>query len=203
MYDVIVADEANLRANLTRKQTFQLLERSARGEPMRFVEIPADSPLRPALHQYRALYPHPLPHNHPTVTRIENDLAMRRIQHLCAKERCWFAVVLNKPWCLEELFLTGYSIDETGQNGMTPLHLAAHLGYLACVKVLVEAGANVNAKTVSGGTPLESAIAAGHKSVAVLLQSKGASVGKQKQLCGHRTIVDTCSLLLESHRGGS
>lgn len=198
MHDVLMADVANSRTNLTQKQTFQLLERKARGEPMRFVEIPMDSPLRPALHQYRALYPHPLPFDHPTEARIENDVAMRRIQHLCPNERCWFAVVLNKPWCVEELFLSGFPIDAPNQSGMTPLHLAAHLGHLACVEVLAEAGANLNARTPAEVTPLESAIAAGHHSIVVLLQSKGASVRKKRQLSGHRTVVDTCSLLIES-----
>lgn len=200
-HDELIASASNFRSDMTSEEAYELLERNARGEPMRFVEIPKDSPLRPPIYKYRAVFPHPLPYNHQTESRMENEIAMRRIQHLVARNRCWHAVTLNKPWCVEELFLTGFPIDARNPSGMTPLHLACHLGYGLCVEILVNAGADLEAQTLAGVTPLESAIAAGREDVEAFLRSKGARLGTEKWSMGRRSVIDTCSLLAASSRG--
>ena len=63
-----------------------------------------------------------------------------------------------------------YSVDN---NEMTPLHLAAQIGYKEIAEILILKGANVNAKTKSGTTPLYSAVREGHKEVEDLLIKHG------------------------------
>ncbi|KAJ8610868.1 hypothetical protein CTAYLR_009129 [Chrysophaeum taylorii] len=191
-HEELVADAAQFRGDMTSEQAYELLERNARGEPMRFVEIPKDSPLRPSIYRYRVVYPHPLPFDHEE-SRLENDVVMRRIQHLLPRDRCWHAVISNKPWCVEELYLTGFPIDAANESGMTPMHLASHLGYKACVEILVNAGAYINAQTLAGVTPLESARAAGHADIEDMLRANGAVVQKRRYLMDRRTILDVAA----------
>ena len=79
------------------------------------------------------------------------------------------------------------------KDGLTPLHLACHFGYLKCVEVFAGARFDLNAETTAGVTPLQSALAAGHMDVAALLREKGAVKRITKQLSGKRTILDVAS----------
>ena len=63
-----------------------------------------------------------------------------------------------------------YSVDN---NEMTPLHLAAQIGYKEIAEIPILKGANVNAKTKSGTIPLYSAVREGHKEVEDLLTKHG------------------------------
>ena len=45
---------------------------------------------------------------------------MRELNHLKADKRGWRAVVKNKPWCLEELYLCGFEINSPDGDGLTP-----------------------------------------------------------------------------------
>lgn len=185
-HEQLVSDAVNLFNEVATSEdvSFRLLERNARGEPMRFVDIPKKSSLRPSTYKYRAEYPHPIPWNHPTLSLEENEIALRRIQHLAPKRRCWCAVTMNMPWCVEELFLTGFPLDEPDEGGTTPLHLAAHLGHAECVQILVNAGANLDALTLAGVTPLDSAIASGRDEIASFLREKGARPAIQRERKG-------------------
>ena len=112
-HDELIDDAANSAATWSEDERHALMERCARGEPMRFVEVPENSLLRRPLLNYRCLYPHPLPIDSGKgrggdlkITKLDNDLAMRDLNHLKANDRAWRAVTKNKPWCLEELYLT-------------------------------------------------------------------------------------------------
>ena len=196
-HDELIDDAAQFRGDLDEDERYALMERCARGEPMRFVEVPENSLLRRPLLNYRCLYPHPLPIDSGKgrggdlkITKLDNDLAMRDLNHLKANDRAWRAVTKNKPWCLEELYLTGYEINWPNDDNNTPFHLAAHFGYIECVRVFIHAGCDVNVETTSGVTPTYNALAAGHIDVAALLQEHGGLKRVTPKLHGVRTIVD-------------
>ena len=107
-HDELIDDAAQFRGDMDEDERYALMERCARGEPMRFVEVPENSLLRRPLLNYRCLYPHPLPIDSGKgrggdlkITKLDNDLAMRDLNHLKANDRAWRAVTKNKPWCLE------------------------------------------------------------------------------------------------------
>ena len=196
-HDELIDDAAQFRGDMDEDERYALMERCARGEPMRFVEVPENSLLRRPLLNYRCLYPHPLPIDSGKgrggdlkITKLDNDLAMRDLNHLKANDRAWRAVTKNKPWCLEELYLTGYEINWPNDDNNTPFHLAAHFGYIECVRVFIHAGCDVNVETTSGVTPTYNALAAGHVDVAALLQEHGGLKRVTPKLHGVRTIVD-------------
>ena len=196
-HDELIDDAAQFRGDMDEDERYALMERCARGEPMRFVEVPENSLLRRPLLNYRCLYPHPLPIDSGKgrggdlkITKLDNDLAMRDLNHLKANDRAWRAVTKNKPWCLEELYLTGYEINWPNDDNNTPFHLAAHFGYIECVRVFIHAGCDVNVETTSGVTPTYNALAAGHIDLAALLQEHGGLKRVTPKLHGVRTIVD-------------
>ena len=168
----VVDAAAQFKSSLSAEDAFDLCARCARGEAMRSVTIAKDSPLRPALFQYRPMYPHPLLE---AAARFENDCAMRKIQHLRAGRRAWTAVIDDRPWCLEELYLCGFPLNEPDAAGLTPLHLACHLGFFRCVEILLNTGLDPDASRTLGAniTPLESALAAGHQDIVDLLRGRG------------------------------
>ncbi len=84
------------------------------------------------------------------------------------------------PWGLEpcaELLHSRRYVDSRAENGLTALHMAAALGDLACVKILLGAGASMMVRTVdldmqsslqfpAGSTPLH--LAAQRGQIAIL-----------------------------------
>ena len=66
-----------------------------------------------------------------------------------------------------------------GQNGNTPLHVAASNGQLTVAQFLVGNGADIDAKNRLGRTPLHLAAGAGHKAIIELLLGKNAAVQSQ------------------------
>ena len=201
--DDVVNGAAQFKSEMTSDEAYELCAKAVRGEPMRSVEIPKDSQLRPSLFHYRAMFPHPLPHNHPTESRYENDRAMRKIQHLKASQRMWYAVASNRPWCVEELFMSGFPVNAPNPSGITPLHLACHLGHATCVEILLNIGVDPTKSTsLAGVDPVESALAAGHRTVVNLLQSRGflnsSSIDNNSR--GYRSIIDAASSLRTSSK---
>ena len=189
-HEDLIDEAAQFKSDMTEAERYGLQERVARNEPMRFIEIPVDSALRRPTYNYRMIYPHPLPVDSVVESRLDNDIAMREINHLKADQRAWRAVTKNKPWCLEELYLTGFDINKANADGVTPFHLACHFGYPNCVSVFLNAACDVNAENTSGVTPLQNALAAGHLDIVAMLRDHGAVKRNVKQLSGHRTILD-------------
>lgn len=78
------------------------------------------------------------------------------------------------------LIEAGVSIDKASYHSdtpnMTPMHIAAHLGYENSVKVLIEKKANLNKKDYYGDTPLHKAIKRRHQEVALHLIKNGANI---------------------------
>jgi ankyrin repeat protein len=93
------------------------------------------------------------------------------------------------------LIESGIGIGEHNDIGVTPLHIAANLGYEHIVRALVDRGENINAEEVSGGTtPLFAAVFGGHLAVVEFLLEKGAAVN-------HVTKEHNTALIPATQRG--
>lgn len=68
-------------------------------------------------------------------------------------------------------------VNSVNAYGETPLHLAAMVGNVEIVDMLVEAGARVNARLPDGSTPLHSAARAGNRDAVRHLLKAGADAG--------------------------
>ena len=72
---------------------------------------------------------------------------------------------------LSVLLEAGANINQSGEDGYTPLHWAALLGHLEVVKYLTATGASRFLRNDDGETPLEVAQICGEPLVADLLQA--------------------------------
>mmetsp|Transcript_95057 Transcript_95057/g.271816 ORF Transcript_95057/g.271816 Transcript_95057/m.271816 type:complete len:162 (-) Transcript_95057:192-677(-) len=125
------------------------------------------------------LLAHPLPVGK---EKQENDLAMKRLRLMPIPKRIEAAVLQNKPWCVEELYLQGCPPDEPNRMGYRPLHLAASYNYEECVKVLLHMKMDVelNSTTSNGYTPLY--IASSTRAV----RATGGPPGRHRRSRRHR-----------------
>eukprot|EP00871_Galdieria_phlegrea_P005557 jgi/Galph1/6001/GphlegSOOS_G4668.1 len=73
------------------------------------------------------------------------------------------------------LILSGVSVNVCNDDLRTPLHLAAAVGHLEIVQLLLEYGGSVNVTDCRGKTPLADAIRGNHQKVIECLQSYGGS----------------------------
>ncbi|EMP40428.1 Ankyrin-3 [Chelonia mydas] len=64
----------------------------------------------------------------------------------------------------------------TGQNDITPLHVASKRGNANMVKLLLDRGAKIDAKTRDGLTPLHCGARSGHEQVVKMLLDRGAPI---------------------------
>ncbi len=78
------------------------------------------------------------------------------------------------PITLEFLIEQGLDVNLTNRFKQTLLHLAAHGGQVANIKLLVEKGAHLNAQDLSKKTPLYLAVVQGHLSAVTSLLGWGA-----------------------------
>ena len=69
------------------------------------------------------------------------------------------------------------SVDSTGPDGDTALHLAALYGHAQCVQMLLGAGANVAVRDADGGTPLHDACAGGFEAIVGMLLAAAGPAG--------------------------
>ena len=67
-------------------------------------------------------------------------------------------------------------VDQEGPSGFTALYIAVLRGYIACVRLLLQAGADPHHESEGGPTPLASAIHGGHHEVVALLQARIAEL---------------------------
>ena len=92
------------------------------------------------------------------------------------------------------------SVDSTGPDGDTALHLASLYGHTQCVQMLLGAGANVAVRDADGGTPLHDACAGGFETIVgkllaaagpaggVALGERGRRAERGPRLAGRRRI---------------
>ncbi|XP_076816760.1 uncharacterized protein LOC143462461 [Clavelina lepadiformis] len=85
------------------------------------------------------------------------------------------------------------------KHGRTPLHIAAHRGYLDIVRTLLQAGCNPDIQDDNGDTALHRAVTAGYERIVQRLLDEACSVDRQNNLgdtalheasrCGYSRIV--------------
>ncbi|MBM4054694.1 MAG: ankyrin repeat domain-containing protein [Planctomycetes bacterium] len=71
-------------------------------------------------------------------------------------------------------------VTATYQNNYTALHLAAHEGQKAIVKVLISHGADIHARAKNGETPLDIAKKRNHLIVVNILEEDSKHPGKKQ-----------------------
>lgn len=109
-----------------------------------------------------------------------------------------FAAWDGKDEILAYLLEAGAQADVVGEDGYTPLFLAAAGGHLNCVKLLVEKGADVNRRlkddnvyfSKQGGTPLTVAFVNGFLGMALFLIDSGADPFVLREPCKNAPSPD-------------
>jgi ankyrin repeat protein len=102
-----------------------------------------------------------------------------------------FAAWDGKDQILSYLLEAGAQADVVGEDGYTPLFLAAAGGHLSCVEILVDNGADFNRRlnddniyfSKQGGTPLTLAFINGFLEMALYLIDRGADPFVLKEAC--------------------
>ncbi len=108
-----------------------------------------------------------------------------------------------RPGDIEQIDLHLYwesDVNQTGTDGMTPLHAASLMGHVEVVELLVEYGAHVNTTDRFGSTPLHAAVGEGRLDIVQRLVLRGADLNARDSsgyasaqiadLLGHKDIVD-------------
>jgi ankyrin repeat protein len=90
---------------------------------------------------------------------------------------------------VERLLTGGAAVDSPGQNGETPLIVAALAGRDDIAVLLLSHGANVNARNAGGFTPLHAAAYVGAEPVASLLLDKGGSLEDTSNKAGATPLM--------------
>lgn len=85
---------------------------------------------------------------------------------------------------VRRLISSGVPVDIAGEDGRTPLILAAAGDHLEVVSALLAAGANINHQDTTGSTALHWAAERGEEKVALLLLSHQPKVNVQDRLGG-------------------
>jgi len=120
--------------------------------------------------KWRPLLRHPLPVSE---EKFANDRLMRRLNGLHPSKRALLAAAEGRAWCIEECYIKGCPIEVTNGEGYKPLHLAASLGHVEAVRVLLNIGVDPNDSTMTGFLPLALAVASNHTQCATLIREAG------------------------------
>ena len=83
-------------------------------------------------------------------------------------------------------------VNQAGNTGDRPLHVAATRGNMDEIAALVAGGADVNASGDLGNTPLHEAAAQGHLAAVKFLLAKGALPDKKNEF--EESVVDVAHL---------
>jgi ankyrin repeat protein len=86
--------------------------------------------------------------------------------------RLTYACLIGKTFMVKEAINNGSDVNETDDEGRTPLHAASKEGYLEIVEILLEQGADKTRLNKEGLLPIHLAAKNGHESIVALL--KGA-----------------------------
>jgi ankyrin repeat protein len=87
-----------------------------------------------------------------------------------------FAVTREDDLLLHQLLKRGLDPNESDNNGLTALHIAASKGNEQCVRLLLDYGADPNARDYEGKVPLWEALCEKHDAVVELLVESGADL---------------------------
>ncbi|WP_343604366.1 ankyrin repeat domain-containing protein [Fluviicola sp.] len=97
-----------------------------------------------------------------------NDLAESPLSSLPGFKRVpplIYACAVGKMHLVKDAINNGSDINETDEDGKTPLHAAAEGGYLEIVEFLINQGADNNRPDKNGVLPIELAKSKGHQSI--------------------------------------
>jgi len=84
-----------------------------------------------------------------------------------------------KPIIVKELLQSGANVNDTDDDGTTPLIWASIKGHIQIVEELISFGADINKKNKNGWTALIGAANEGHKSIVKALIAKGAKLNEK------------------------
>ena len=82
---------------------------------------------------------------------------------------------------IKQHLAAGADVNAKGEEGLTPLHLAAAWDHKEVAELLIDNGADVNANDRGGSTPLLLATREGHKETIELLIAKGADLNAKSE----------------------
>jgi ankyrin repeat protein len=77
---------------------------------------------------------------------------------------------------VEVLLEKGSRMEDTSNNGKTPLHWACHWGHFSVIRLLIDKGANISTRDVMLMTPLMTATLQSHVGIVRYLLTKGADL---------------------------
>jgi hypothetical protein len=107
---------------------------------------------------------------------------------------CVAAREQEAPELASYLIASGADVNATGQDGVTPLMLAAARGHAETVKILLDARPDLEARSAAGKSAIELAAAANRTEVVSLLRLAGARLAlpppsQQEDLTGQTGLV--------------
>ncbi|KAJ8963432.1 hypothetical protein NQ318_018912 [Aromia moschata] len=110
--------------------------------------------------------------------------ALTNAPYNCRESVLHCAVRANAIACVRLFIHEGADVGQVEYSGVSPIHLAADLGHIECLKALLEArGANVNAKTAeTEQTALHLSAVNGDEECVELLLEKGADANAKNHM---------------------
>ena len=97
-----------------------------------------------------------------------------RVEVATETEDVWSAILTGELDVVSLVVTDGTDLNVQGEDGATPLHLAAFLGLPEVTQVLLESGADYEIKNIDGLTPLDVAVWVGSAATAEVLIEGGA-----------------------------
>jgi len=76
-----------------------------------------------------------------------------------------YACAIGEMFMVKDAINNGSDVNETDEDGVTPVHTAANGGYLDIVALLIDQGADKSRRDNNGNLPIDLAKNKGHQSV--------------------------------------